>query len=234
MLPMKMFDVVVAKRGTRLIGPTSLELHNRGITIVMGPNGSGKTTLLRVLHGLERVRSGSVKWNGNIRDVFKRQSFVFQAPIIMHRTVRENIAYPLIVRGVSRKSALNQAQESLTKIGLEFAADRNATSLSGGEKQKLAIARALITEPEILFLDEPTTNLDGQAVSDIESTLKETSSGGTKIVMATHDIAQTKRLAHDVVFMYRGQVHESGSASKFLKRPSSKVSKAFIKGEIVI
>lgn len=230
-LPLRVSDAVVRKRGKKLLGPVSHVVGASGFTIVMGPNGSGKTTFLRLMHGLEKPRQGSVAWNIDERDARKHQAFVFQTPIIMRRTVLQNIAYPLLVGRHDRKQAHDQALAWIDKIGL--VADRNAKVLSGGERQKLAIARALIVRPEILFLDEPTTNLDGRSIREIEDLLLEAFRNGTRIIMTTHDIGQAQRLAEDVLFLNRGLICERASAEEFFNSTASQEARAFLRGDIV-
>lgn len=230
-LPLRISEAVVRKRGKRLLGPVTHVVEQSGFTIIMGPNGSGKTTFLRLMHGLERPRQGSVVWNIDERDTRKHQAFVFQSPIIMRRTVLQNLAYPLLVGRHDKKQAREQALEWIGKIGL--VADRNAKVLSGGERQKLAIARALIVRPEILFLDEPTTNLDGRSTREIEDLLREAFQSGTRIIMTTHDIGQAQRLADDVLFLNRGLICERASANDFFNATASDEAKAFLRGDIV-
>lgn len=234
-LPLKLSNVSVIKRGAHLIGPIDLTIGSGGITIIIGPNGSGKTTLLRLMHGLERPRGGLVKWGHSSRAQIKaRQGFVFQAPIVLRRTVRENIAYPLYIRREAKQQARDKAGRWLEKIGLADAAERSATVLSGGEKQKLALARALITNPEVLFLDEPTTNLDGAATRDIEALLLDAVKSGTRIIMTTHDFGQAKRLARDVIFIYHGLIHEQSVADDFFNGPSTLEARKFLAGDILL
>lgn len=233
-LPLAISSASVHKKGNRLVGPIDANFGVSGLTVFIGPNGSGKTTLLRLMHGLERPSKGKLNWNTDADNIYRRQSFVFQSPIMMHRTVLENVAYPLLVRGAGKDGAAKKSETFLNKVGLEVEMGRRATSLSGGEKQKLAIARALVTDPEILFLDEPTTNLDGQSVRDIETIVRNVADDGTRVMMATHDMAQAQRLADDAVFLYRGVVHEIGSADTLLNKPATKEAKAFLKGEILI
>ncbi len=230
-LPLKITEAVVRKRGKRLLGPVTHVIEASGFTIVMGPNGSGKTTFLRMMHGLETPRQGSLVWNIDERDARKHQAFVFQTPIIMRRTVLQNIAYPLLVGRHDKKQARETALDWIGKIGL--VADRNAQVLSGGERQKLAIARALIVQPEVLFLDEPTTNLDGRSIREIEDLLREAFQNGTRIIMTTHDIGQAQRLAGDVMFLNRGQICERAPADDFFNATASEEARAFLRGDIV-
>ncbi|MDQ7079573.1 MAG: ATP-binding cassette domain-containing protein [Paracoccaceae bacterium] len=232
-LPLRLEGAVARIRGKTLIGPIDLTIGRRGLTIVMGPNGSGKTTLLRLMHGLQRVASGRVIWALPEGAVRARQAYVFQTPIMMRRSVVDCIAYPLILHGTARAEARAQAAGWARRIGLGHVLNQPAPVLSGGEKQKLALARALIRRPDILFLDEPCANLDGSAMRDIESILIQARQAGTRIVMATHDMGQARRLATDVLFMYGGKVHESAPAAAFFNQPQTTKAQAFIKGDIV-
>ena len=232
-LPLKLSGAVARRYGKVLVGPVDLELAEQGFTIVMGPNGAGKTTLLRLMHGLQRLAEGEVRWAVPEAEARARQAFVFQTPIMMRRYVVDSIAYPLRLRGVAKAPARAQAELWAEKVGLGNVLMRPAPVLSGGEKQKLALARALITEPAILFLDEPCANLDGRATREIEHLLTEAQAGGTRIVMATHHMGQACRLASDVVFLYAGKVHETGPADAFFKGPRTAEAAAFIKGDIV-
>jgi tungstate transport system ATP-binding protein len=232
-LPLRLTDAVVRKHGKTIVGPVSTEIGPEGFTVVMGPNGAGKTTFLRLMHGLETPREGSVEWQGPPTVVRTRQVLVFQTPIVMRRSVLANISYPLVVRGSARSAALEKATLWGEKIGLKAVLNAHAQVLSGGEKQKLAIARALITEPEVLFLDEPTTNLDGSSTREIEAILRDAFDGGTRIIMATHDIGQAKRLATDIMFLYRSRLHEVSPVDTFFDAPKTDEARAFLNGDIV-
>lgn len=232
-LPMTATGLTVSKRGKRLIGPIDLTLDDAGLTILMGPNGSGKTTLLRAIHGLERLKSGHVDWAVPQSAAFKHQSYVFQRPIMMRRTVQDNLAYPLTLTGTPKQDISHRVTTWLDRIGLAHAADRMAPRLSGGEKQKLALARALIRNPQVLFLDEPCANLDGRATREIEAILIEARAQGTRIIMATHDMGQARRLADDVLFLHHGTLHDQGPAETFFTGPKTPEATAFLKGEIV-
>lgn len=232
-LPLHIDGAVVRRRTKTLIGPVTATIKPNGFTIIMGPNGSGKTSLLRLMHGLESPREGQLTWQVPVTEAAARQSFVFQTPVTMRRSVQENMAYPLLVRGVPKTAALDEAALWLSQIDLLSAKNLDANLLSGGEKQKLAIARALITKPEVLFLDEPTTNLDGSSTREIETILIEAKKSGTRIIMATHDTGQGKRLANDVIFLYRGTLRETNSSKVFFRKPKTREAAAFLKGEIV-
>ena len=233
LFPLLIKNACVRKRGKTILGPINLELEHKGFTVVIGPNGVGKTTLLRLMHMLENPREGTVQWNINNEEAVTRQSFVFQTPVMMRRSVLENLLYPLKIRGVAKDERLQAAKHAITQIDLSDSANLNATFLSGGEKQKLAIARALTTKPEVLFLDEPTTNLDGRATREIETMLLAAQDQGTRIIMTTHDLGQARRLATDVLFLYRGLIHEQGKASTFFNSPQTTEARAFLIGDIV-
>jgi len=233
LFPLKVTGAVSRRRGKRLVGPVDLEWDGQGTCIVIGPNGSGKTTLLRLLHGIARLHEGKVDWACEREIARNAQAFVFQRPVMLRRSVAENLAYPLRVRGQPREEAASVAKEWAEKVGLAELIDRAAPVLSGGEQQKLAIARALIAQPELIFLDEPTASLDGRATREIETIIEESVSMGTRVMLATHDMGQARRLAKRVIFMFRGEVHESGFADAFFSSPKTPEARAFLKGDIV-
>ena len=226
-------DAMVKRRGKPLLGPVSLELPETGFTIVLGPNGSGKTTLLKVLHGVMRLSSGKLHWSVPSDDAHQRQAYVFQTPIMLRRSVRANLAYPLELLGLPKPEIAARVEDWATRIGLQNALSLPAPRLSGGEKQKLALGRALIRRPDWLFLDEPCANLDGRSTREIEALLLKAQVDGTRIVMSTHSIGQARRLATDVLFLLNGQLHEQGPASDLYKTPQRVETKAFLDGDIV-
>lgn len=229
--PLTLSDVVVRRQGRIVIGPVDLALKAEGTTIVLGPNGSGKTTLLRVMHGVERISDGKVQWAQNDP---AQHAFVFQSPVVLRRTVAQNLAYPLRLLNTPKARAKSAVENWLARIGLSDKADLTATRLSGGERQKLAIARALIREPDVLFLDEPCANLDGHATREIETILRDAAMTGTRLVMATHDMGQARRLAQDVVFMLNGKIHETGTADSIFDTPKTSELASFLNGDIVV
>lgn len=232
-LSLRLNDVAVRRRGKTLIGPLDLELTGAGKTIVLGPNGAGKTTLLKVLHGVERISGGTMEWSVGDAQAREAQAYVFQRPIMLRRTVRQNLAYPLHLLGMDKTQIAERVADWAGRVGLEQLLDHPAPRLSGGEKQKLAVGRALIRSPRILFLDEPCANLDGRSTREIEAVLQEANAAGTRIVMTTHDLGQARRLADDVVFLLNGQIHERGAAPDIFATPRTAEARAFFKGDIV-
>ncbi|MEQ9695194.1 ATP-binding cassette domain-containing protein [Shimia sp. SDUM112013] len=233
LMPMTATGALSRRRGKVLVGPVDLTLATEGVTIVIGPNGSGKTSLLRMLHGIARLNAGDITWSCPITEAREKQAFVFQTPIMMRRSVRDNLMFPLRVSGVAKPEARARAEEWGQRIGLGEALTRQATVLSGGERQKLAIARALIRNPEVLFLDEPCAALDGRAMREVEEILQNAVSGGTRIIMSTHNMGQARRLATEVIFMLGGLVHEFSSAPPFFEAPRTPQAQAFLRGDIV-
>ena len=233
LFPLSVRGLRIQKRDKTILDDVSLTLDKTGFTVVMGPNGSGKSTLLRALHGLERLSSGSIDWNSHEGSTQSKQTFVFQTPKIMRRSVFNNIAYPLQIAGVEKAAIQEKVKRWAQKTDLANKLELEANFLSGGERQKMALARALVTRPQLLFLDEPTTNLDGLSTRQIESLLIEAHDTSTRIIMATHDLGQAKRLASDVIFLNKGQVCEKTPASTFFNQPQSTEAQAYLRGEIL-
>src|SRR5690606_17789471 len=157
--------------------PTSLEIHAGTSTIILGANGAGKSVLMRLMHGLLAPSAGRVVWQG--REPHRRQAMVFQRPVMLRRSALANVAYALEVAGVPRAEREGQAMAALKEVGLVSCADRPARILSGGEQQRLALARAWALHPEVLFLDEPTASLDPGATREIESVIRAFDAAGT-------------------------------------------------------
>ncbi|MGR3502524.1 ATP-binding cassette domain-containing protein [Pseudaestuariivita sp.] len=233
LFPLTVTGAQTSRRGRVLVGPIDLTLEGQGLTALIGPNGSGKTTLLRLLHGTARLTAGNITWACPTEAARARQAFVFQRPVMLRRSVVQNIAYPLRLRGVRRADATGRAEAWADRIGLSQMLARPATVLSGGEMQKLALARAFISGADCIFLDEPCASLDGRATREIEALLTEAKDRGTRLILATHDMGQARRLADDVIFMQAGQVAEHAPASQFFEAPRTAAARAFLKGDIV-
>jgi tungstate transport system ATP-binding protein len=202
----------------------------------MGPNGAGKSVLLRLMHGLIAPTGGEILWAGQRRDraIARRQAMVFQKPVLLRRSAAGNVWHALRVRGVNRNQRLARVEEVLRLTGLEERADTPARILSGGEQQRLCLARALSLEPEVLFLDEPTASLDPASTLLIERLLIQGQRRGIKIIIVTHDVGQARRLARDVIFLHHGRIVEHAAAEEFFEGPRSEVAQAFIAGGLVL
>ncbi len=213
--------------GNRRVGPLDLDLPATGITVLMGPNGAGKSLLLRLLHGLITPTAGQIKISTD------RQAMVFQKPVMLRRSVAENLIF-VLKRRHPRAEVEGRCRNILREIDLEARAGQPARALSGGEQQRLALARALATEPELLFLDEPTASLDPASTLAIEATVMRAAAEGTKVVLVTHDTGQARRVAGDVVFLHKGMVCEHSLAADFFDSPVSEQARAYLDGRIVL
>ena len=213
-----------------IIKPLSLEIIPGPSTIVLGANGAGKSVLLRLMHGLLAPSSGTIRWSGP--DAARRQAMVFQRPVLLRRSAVDNVVYALKLAGVPRAQRMRQALEALESVGLASLAPRPARVLSGGEQQRLALARAWALHPEVLFLDEPTANLDPGATREIENVIKAFDASGTKIVMSTHNLGQARRLGDEVLFIHEGRLAERAPVDQFFARPASPEAAAFVRGEL--
>ncbi|MEM8576829.1 MAG: ATP-binding cassette domain-containing protein [Pseudomonadota bacterium] len=233
LFPLRLSGAETARRGKRLVGPIDLSLDGDEVVAVIGPNGSGKTTLLRLMHGTARLTAGRVDWACSQDAARHHQSFVFQRPVMLRRTVEENLIFPLRLRGVAKAAARAAAQDWAGQVGLAPHLERRALVLSGGEQQKLAIARALITDPALVFLDEPTASLDGGATREVEEILARVRAAGTALILSTHDMGQARRIADRIVFILGGRVHETGPAAAFFDAPQTPEARAFLSGDIV-
>ena len=233
LLPLELQAVSVQRGGRALLDRVDLEIAQETVTVVMGSNGAGKTLLLRVMHGLDSPARGAVRYAGKPIDEYirKRQAMVFQKPVLLRRSVRANIEFVLGLTGSVDAVA---CELLLHDAGLEDKLDQPARHLSGGEQQRLALARALATNPEVLFLDEPTASLDPASVLRIEQAVLDAHRRGIKIIYVTHDIGQARRLADDVVFLHRGRVMEHAAASDFFDRPASEAAMAYLDGRLYV
>ncbi|MCC5858332.1 MAG: phosphate ABC transporter ATP-binding protein [Ectothiorhodospiraceae bacterium] len=237
LLPLALREVGFRHGDQDLLKGITLQFGSSGKTLVMGPNGAGKSLLMRLCHGLLRPTEGSIRWHGGGRlggqALRRRQAMVFQRPVLLRRSARANVEYPLVLQGVSRRQRRRQADAALERFGLSALAGRPARVLSGGEQQRLALARAWVMRPEILFLDEPTSALDPAATKAVEDAVLTFHEEGTRIVMSSHNLGQARRLADDVVFLCRGRLLEHSPAETFFTAPASAEAAAFLRGDLV-
>ncbi len=235
-LPLRGEDLVFERGGRRLLDGIGIEIDGAGTLVLIGPNGAGKSLLVRVLAGLVAPTGGRVTWAGRAPDRRRapRIGFVFQRPVLLRRSALANVEYALAVAAVSRAERAKRAQEALERANLAHLAHAPARVLSGGEQQLLSIARALVTGPQVLVLDEPTSNLDPAATAAIERLIGEVRAEGVRVVLISHDLGQVRRLADEVVFVHHGRILERTPRAAFLAQPTSAEAQAFMRGEIVL
>jgi tungstate transport system ATP-binding protein len=233
-LPILFAGVDIRRGATVLLRNLSFTISAGPPTVLIGPNGSGKSTLLRAAMGLIAPTAGGITWGGRQVPSPSGRAIVFQRPVMLRRSCAGNLAYALAAAGVVGAERKSRLAELLRIVGLEALADRPARRLSGGEQQRLAMARALARNPAVLFLDEPTASLDPAATKAIEDLVRAVSETGVKVVMATHDLGEARRLAGEILLLHRGELVESRPAQKFFADPCTDAAKRFIAGELLI
>lgn len=233
-LPLMLEDVSLLARELTILDHVSLVFAAGAPTMLVGPNGSGKTSLMRVAMGLVPPSAGRVTYGGRSGTPPLRRAIVFQRPVMLRRSAAGNLTYALAAAGLKRAEREAAAQELLDRVGLGALGERPARRMSGGEQQRLAIARALAKEPEILFLDEPTASLDPAATKATEDIIRGIAKRGIKIVMATHDLGEARRLGGEIVLMNRGRVVEVADAQTFFTAPKTEAARRFVAGELLV
>jgi tungstate transport system ATP-binding protein len=234
LLPLQLDEVTFAAGGRSILERITARIEAGPRTVILGPNGAGKSVLMRICHGLLAPTAGAVRWNGPERPGEKRkQAMVFQRPVMLRRSALGNVAYALARAGVPRAERVRRAHEALERVGLDRLAHSQARVLSGGEQQRLALARAWAMEPEVLFLDEPTASLDPNAARAVHLIIQAIHEAGTKIVMTTHNLGLAKHFADEVLFLNDGRLVEHVPAAQFFSHPASRDGEAFIRGELL-
>ncbi len=224
------------KRGERLLlNVDDLEVSG-GCTAIIGPNGAGKSLLIKTLADLQQPDSGRVLWAGKSpeHNDRRRVGLLLQRPVLLRRTALANIIYAMRAAGVSAAHAREQATAALKRAGLEALATSPANVLSGGEQQRLALARALAMAPEVLFLDEPTASVDPISTQSNEQMLKTASTSGCTTVVVSHDLGQVRRLAQHVILMVKGGIVEHSPVSRFFESPASEQARAYLAGDLLL
>ncbi len=221
----------------------NLSINEGEIFALMGPSGVGKTTLFRILNLLEKPTEGRLFLRGieltgcTIREKInarRSMSMLFQTPCVFNATVFDNVAYGLVIRKVDKKTIREKVMNALSIVGFEGKEGQRARTLSGGEAQRMAFARAIVYDPDILLLDEPTSNLDPANVAKIEEIIMRIrGERGTTIVIATHNLHQVKRIADRVGIMLNGELIEVNGKERIFGEPEDARTRAFVEGEMI-
>ena len=226
-----------AYAGRTVLDIGRLEVNAGEVLALVGPSGAGKSTLLRLLNFLETPTAGTILYQGKAitghvpLEIRRQVTMVFQRPALRRATVRENVAYGLRLRGISLDGAVDEMME---RLGLLPFARQPAHTLSGGEMQRVAVARALLVKPRVLLLDEPTANLDPYNVGLIEEIIRaDNAARGTTIILATHNIFQARRLAQRTGLLLSGKLVELADTTSFFNSPADPRTAAFVRGEMV-
>lgn len=204
---------------------------------IIGPNGAGKSTLIKIIAGLTEASNGTVTYDGNRLNtrVQQNMTLVFQKPYLLRTTVFNNIAYPLVIRGVKKQEISERVNDVMKSLDIEFLRDQKARTLSGGETQKVALARAIVIKPSLLLLDEPTANIDPNSVLVMEENIKKFhEESNSTVIMITHNLQQSRRLCVDVAFMNKGEIVEIGDVDSVFNHPENITTKKFIAGDIIV
>lgn len=232
-LPLALRNVSYRVGAQTLLDDVSLTISSGAPAAILGPNGAGKSTLLHIAMGLIAPTSGSVSWGGRSETMPHRRAIVFQRPVMLRRTVRGNILFALTQAGCLAAERERRLCSLLEMVGLTDLADRPARRLSGGEQKRVALARALARDPDLLLLDEPTADLDPAATRAVEEIIANAAAGGTKILMVSHDAAQVRRLAGEVHFLVKGRLRESVPATTFFSDSASPLAQSFLRGDLL-
>lgn len=230
-LPIAIRDLSFRPGGRIVLNRLNATITTVGITALIGPNGAGKSVTLRIIDGLLQPDSGTIGF-GNRPSQNVRRALVFQRPGLLRASIARNVALALMPWNLSPRAVAQRVGQALVAVGLADRADEGARRLSGGEQQRLALARAWVTEPELLLLDEPTASLDPGATEEIERLIISMARNGTKVVLVSHNLGQVARLAEDIIVMSQGQAIEHGPAHQILSSPRSAEAQAYIKGEL--
>ena len=230
-----MIDLKRNYRAVKALQSISLNLQGGKIIILLGVNGAGKSTLMRILSGLENADSGIILFNNqgiNAKALRQVSTLVFQKTAMFSMNVYDNLAYGLKIRKVPKEEIHKKICDALKAVRLSGFEKRRAKKLSGGEQQRIALARAFMLDSNILLLDEPTANLDPNSAAIIEKAIIAKKSSDRIIIMATHNLNQARRMADEIVHIHNGEIVETASPEDFFENPKSEVTRKFIKGEL--
>ena len=232
---LKLVDVQKNYRDVKALHSVSIEIQGGKIIALLGVNGAGKTTLMRILAGLEKPDSGELLFSNQHIDakaLRKVSTLVFQKSAMFSTNVFDNLAYGLRIRKVPKKEIARKITEALQAVRLSGFEKRRAKKTSGGEQQRIALARAFLLEPPVLLLDEPTANLDPNSATIIEKAIIRKKSASRIIVIATHNLSQARRIADEILHIYNGEIVEAAAPENFFENPTCEVSRKFVSGEL--
>jgi tungstate transport system ATP-binding protein len=232
---LQLIDIKKSYRNVKALNSVSLEMQGGKIIVLLGVNGAGKTTLMRIMAGLENSDSGQLLFNNqNIDCKALRQvsTLVFQKSAMFSTNVYDNLAYGLRIRKAPKAEIKKKVAEALQAVRLSGFEKRRAKKTSGGEQQRIALARAFLLDSQVLLLDEPTANLDPNSASIIEKAIVSRKSAQRIIVMATHNLTQARRMADEIIHIYNGNIVEVATPEDFFENPKSEVSRKFVNGEL--
>lgn len=234
LLPLRVSGLRLSRAGRDLLRDIDFTLDAGHTTAVLGPNGAGKTVLLRLLCGLLLPDAGRIDWHGVApRSAMPRLGLVLQRPVMLRRSARANIEFALARSGIPRGQRRARAEAALQWAGLSALARQPAPRLSGGEAQRLAIVRAWAQRPDVLFLDEPCANLDPHSTQTVETLVQRIRADGTRVIFTSHDMAQARRLADEVLFLARGRLCEHTRAEEFFEQPTTPEATAYLEGRLL-
>lgn len=222
--------------GRKVLDIDELLIEGGALCGIVGPNGAGKSTLLNLIAGLMRPTAGRLLYGEEMSASapYRNMTMVFQTPYLIRTTVEKNIAYPLKLRGWGNAQIEERVRELTEDLGLADFRKQKSWKLSGGETQKVALARALAFRPKLLLLDEPTANVDPSTTAEIERMLKKINEKeGTTVILITHNLVQARRLCDEVLFMNQGKVVEYGASDKILREPEQEMTMRFVAGELL-
>lgn len=222
--------------GRRVLDIGELQIEDGALYGIIGPNGAGKSTLLNLIAGLEKPTGGKILYGkaAAVAAPYRDMTMVFQSPYLIRTTIEKNIAYPLKLRGWDPDAIDSRVRELAQDLGLMDFLKQKSWKLSGGETQKVALARALSFRPKLLLLDEPTANVDPSTTAEIEAMLRKINEDeGTTVVLITHNLVQARRLCRELLFMDRGKAVECGPGDKLLREPEHELTKRFVSGELL-
>ena len=239
---LKLENVCRSFSGRMALRNASLSVNKGEILAIIGPSGAGKTTLLRLVNLLIQPTSGLILFNDvntsgddkHQRSLRRQMSLVLQYPALFDTTVFNNVALGLKIRGCPETVIKEKVDNMLAVVGLSGFEKRMVKTLSGGEAQRIALARALVTEPKLLLLDEPTSNLDPKNVSIIEDIVRAANTKSqVTVVLATHNLNQAKRLAQRVAFILDGEIVEEGSSKEIFEQPKDERTATYVDGRMI-